>query len=60
MTGNALIKLDDYVKVGDILKVKLIEIDTKNGKLKLSRKALLPKPEGKPQEQTKKAEFKKK
>ena len=53
-------KMEDYVKVGDILKVKLIEIDTKNGKLKLSRKALLPKPEGKPQEQTKKAEFKKK
>ena len=54
-------KMEDYVKVGDILKVKLIEIDTKNGKLKLSRKALLPKPEGNnTQEQTKKAEFKKK
>ncbi|MDD2622145.1 MAG: polyribonucleotide nucleotidyltransferase [Bacteroidales bacterium] len=53
-------KMEDYVKVGDVLKVKLIDIDTKNGKLKLSRKALLPKPEGKPQEKTQKAEFKKK
>ena len=26
--------------------VKLLEIDSKNGKLKLSRKQLLPKPEG--------------
>jgi polyribonucleotide nucleotidyltransferase len=53
-------KMEDYVKVGDVLKVILIDIDTKNGKLKLSRKALLPKPEGKPQEKTQKAEFKKK
>lgn len=53
-------KMEDYVKVGDVLKVKLIDIDAKNGKLKLSRKALLPKPEGKPQEKTQKAEFKKK
>ncbi len=31
---------------GDIIKVKIIAVDEKNGKLKLSRKALLPKPEG--------------
>lgn len=31
---------------GDILEVKLIEIDKKTGKYRLSRKALLPKPEG--------------
>jgi polyribonucleotide nucleotidyltransferase len=31
--------------VGDEIDVKLIEIDSKTGKLKLSRKALLPKPE---------------
>ena len=33
-------------KVGDEIEVKLIEVDPKTGKLKLSRKALLPKPEG--------------
>jgi polyribonucleotide nucleotidyltransferase len=37
---------DDVVKVGDKIEVKLIGIDDKTGKLKLSRKALLPKPEG--------------
>ena len=31
---------------GDTVKVKLIDIDAKTGKFKLSRKALLPKPEG--------------
>ena len=34
------------LKEGDHIQVKLIEIDEKNGKLRLSRKALLPKPEG--------------
>lgn len=38
-------KVEDRLKEGDIVKVKLIEIDSKTGKLKLSRKALLPKPE---------------
>ncbi len=37
--------VEDVLKVGDKLDVKLIEIDKKTGKLKLSRKALLPKPE---------------
>lgn len=32
------------VKEGDIIEVKLIDIDPKTGKLKLSRKALLPRP----------------
>lgn len=31
---------------GDSIEVKLIDIDEKSGKLKLSRKALLPKPDG--------------
>ena len=31
---------------GDTVQVKIIAIDEKSGKLKLSRKALLPKPEG--------------
>lgn len=30
------------IKEGDIMEVKLLEVDTKNGKLKLSRKALIP------------------
>lgn len=35
------------LKEGDELEVKLLEIDKKTGKFKLSRKALLPKPEAK-------------
>ena len=34
------------LKEGDIIEVKLIGVDPKTGKLKLSHKALLPKPEG--------------
>ncbi len=37
---------ESVLKVGDIVEVKLLEIDQRSGKLKLSRKALLPKPEG--------------
>lgn len=37
---------EDVLKVGDIIEVKLLEVDQRSGKLKLSRKALLPKPEG--------------
>jgi polyribonucleotide nucleotidyltransferase len=39
-------KVEDALKVGDEVEVKLIEVDAKTGKLKLSRKVLLPKPEG--------------
>jgi len=38
-------KMDGIFKEGDIVKVKLVEVDKKTGKLRLSRKALLPKPE---------------
>jgi len=38
-------KIEDEVKVGDELEVKLIDIDSKNGNLKLSRKVLQPRPE---------------
>ncbi len=41
-----LATMDGVMKVGDEIKVKLIEVDQKTGKLKLSRKVLLPKPEG--------------
>ena len=34
------------IKEGDELEVKLLDIDPKTGKFKLSRRALLPKPEG--------------
>ncbi len=34
------------IKEGDKIKVKLLEIDPKTGKYKLSRRVLLPKPEG--------------
>jgi polyribonucleotide nucleotidyltransferase len=38
--------LDGILKEGDEIEVKLIGQDEKNGKMKLSRKVLLPKPEG--------------
>ncbi|HPI45127.1 MAG TPA: polyribonucleotide nucleotidyltransferase, partial [Tenuifilaceae bacterium] len=38
-------KVEDVLKEGDMIDVKLIEIDKKTGKLKLSRKVLLEKPE---------------
>ena len=37
---------EDFAKEGETVEVKLIGIDEKTGKLKLSRKVLLPKPEG--------------
>ena len=39
-------KVEDVLKVGDEVDVKLLEIDEKTGKMRLSRKALLEKPEG--------------
>jgi polyribonucleotide nucleotidyltransferase len=38
-------KVEEVLKEGQEIEVKLIAVDEKNGKLKLSRKALLPKPE---------------
>jgi len=40
-------KVEEVLKEGEEVEVKLIAVDEKNGKLKLSRKALLPKPERK-------------
>src|ERR1700759_207217 len=42
--------MDGIFEVGEMVKVKLIDID-KQGKLKLSRKALLPRPESAPKNQ---------
>ncbi|CAG0901737.1 unnamed protein product [Darwinula stevensoni] len=38
--------VEDVLKVGDTIRVKLLDADPKTGKLRLSAKALLPKPEG--------------
>jgi polyribonucleotide nucleotidyltransferase len=40
-------KVEEVLKEGDDVEVKVIEVDKRNGKLKLSRKALLPRPEKK-------------
>jgi polyribonucleotide nucleotidyltransferase len=37
--------MDGIMEVGEEVAVKLVEIDKKTGKYRLSRKALLPKPE---------------
>jgi polyribonucleotide nucleotidyltransferase len=44
--------LEGILKEGDKVKVKLIGTDPKSGKFKLSRKALIPKPESKPREES--------
>lgn len=38
--------VEDVLKIGDEVEVKLLEIDAKTGKMRLSRKVLLEKPEG--------------
>lgn len=47
--------LDGVVNEGDTFKVKLIGTDPKSGKFKLSRKALIPKPEPRPGEEEQEA-----
>lgn len=39
-------KVEDVLNIGDEIDVKLLEIDSKTGKMRLSRKALIEKPEG--------------
>ena len=39
-------KVSDKVKVGDVVKVKVVEVDKEKGRVSLSMKELLPKPEG--------------
>ncbi|SHG94615.1 polyribonucleotide nucleotidyltransferase [Anaerosphaera aminiphila DSM 21120] len=48
-------KVEDLFKMGDFVKVKVIDID-ENGKLSLSRKALLPKEDDKKEEEKKNIE----
>jgi len=47
ISWERLEKVEDALKLGDIIEVKLIGVDPKNGKIKLSRKVLLPRPEKK-------------
>jgi polyribonucleotide nucleotidyltransferase len=41
--------VEDVLKVDDLVRVKIIDVDAKTGKMKFSRKVLLPKPETKNQ-----------
>ena len=43
---NKTENVEDVLKVGDEIDVKLLEIDEKTGKMRLSRRALIEKPEG--------------
>lgn len=48
VSWKRLESMEGVLNEGDAVKVKLIGIDHKTGKFKLSRKVLMPKPEGKP------------
>jgi polyribonucleotide nucleotidyltransferase len=52
ISWNRIDKMDGVLQQGEIIKVKLIEVDKKTGKYRLSRKALLPKPEPTPKPET--------
>ncbi|MBQ0053070.1 MAG: polyribonucleotide nucleotidyltransferase [Bacteroidales bacterium] len=43
---NKTEKVEDVLNIGDEVEVKLLEIDAKTGKMRLSRRALMDKPEG--------------
>ncbi len=45
ISWKRLESMDGVLKEGDVVKVKLIGLDAKTGKFKLSRKILMPKPE---------------
>ena len=45
ISWNRIEKMEGVLQVGEEIKVKLIEVDKKTGKYRLSRKALLPRPE---------------
>ena len=48
ISWNRLETMDGIYKEGDAVQVKLVGVDPKTGKFKLSHKALLPRPERKP------------
>lgn len=45
ISHNRVENVEDVLKVGENIKVKLLEIDQKTGKYRLSMKALMPRPE---------------
>jgi len=49
VSWKRLESMDGVLKEGDKIKVKLVGIDQKTGKFKLSRKVLMPRPDGRPQ-----------
>jgi polyribonucleotide nucleotidyltransferase len=51
ISWKRLESMDGIFKEGDKVKVKLLDVDQKTGKFKLSRKALIPKPEAQPRPQ---------
>jgi len=51
ISWKRLDSMEGIFKEGDKVKVKLLDIDPRTGKFKLSRKALMPKPEHKPKPQ---------
>jgi polyribonucleotide nucleotidyltransferase len=51
VSWKRLESMDGVLNENDMVKVKLIGVDNKTGKFKLSRKVLMPKPEGRQQEQ---------
>ncbi len=51
ISWKRLESMDGIFKEGDKVKVKLLDIDQKTGKFKLSRKALIPKPDMQPKPQ---------
>jgi polyribonucleotide nucleotidyltransferase len=50
ISWKRLESMEGLFNEGDMVKVKLVGLDPKTGKFKLSRKALMPKPEFKPRE----------
>lgn len=56
ISWKRLESMEGVLKIGDVVKVKLIGIDHKTGKFKLSRKVLMPKPESAPKPQQAPAE----
>jgi polyribonucleotide nucleotidyltransferase len=48
MSHSRIERVEDVFSEGDPVKVKLIGVDKKTGKFRLSRKALMPRPHGAP------------
>jgi polyribonucleotide nucleotidyltransferase len=51
ISWSRLETMEGLFKEGDMVKVKLVGLDPKTGKFKLSRKVLMPRPESKPRDE---------